>query len=82
MARHNEEWEATKAELYAEDWWKANGYEATLIKRYLSKSIYKVSKDGLSTDYEVPFSVKDKKKFMESFPKFWALLTKTTPANR
>ena len=48
MARSNLGWEPSKMEQYAERYWLVNGYDAKLIKRYISKSIYEISKDGLT----------------------------------
>lgn len=79
MARHNEEWEATKAELYAEEWWKKHGFSVKLLHRFLSKSVYEVSKDGITSDYEIPFRVTKPKEFMDGFAVFWETLRKLNP---
>ena len=71
MAKSNVEWEPSKVEQYAERYWLVNGYDAKLIKRYVSKSIYEISKDGLTDGYEVPNTVKDPARFMDEFERYW-----------
>ena len=44
-------------EKYAERWWKKNGFEVKLLKRYQSKSIYEISRDGLTRKEEIPYTV-------------------------
>ena len=77
MARSNLGWEPSKMEQYAERYWLVNGYDAKLIKRYISKSIYEISKDGLIDGYEVPNTVKDPARFMDEFERYWDILKKT-----
>ena len=72
----NNEWEATKTELYAEKWWKEHGFTAVLDSRMLTKSIYKITKDGITDKYEIPMAVKDRKGFMELFQDWWDALVK------
>ena len=71
MAKSNLEWEASPAEKYAERWWEKHGFEVELLKRYQSKSIYKVSRDGMTTNEEIPYTVRKFKEFMERFQKGW-----------
>lgn len=55
MARGNGhlEWESSKDEQYAEKWWTDHGFTWKLIKRFISKSVYEVSKDGTTMNYEI-----------------------------
>ena len=69
MANSNPDWEASQAEKYAERWWKKNGFDVNLLKRYQSKSIYAVSRDGMATNVEIPYTVRKFKGFMEQFQK-------------
>ena len=71
MARSNLECEASPAEKYAERWWEKHGFVVELLKRYQSKSIYKVSRDGMTTNEEIPYTVQKFKEFMERFQKGW-----------
>lgn len=72
----NNAWEATQTELYAEKWWKEHGFTAVLESRMLTKSVYRVTKDGVTDKYEIPMTVKDKKGFMELFQDWWNTLVK------
>lgn len=74
MARSNLNWSASPAEVYAEAHWKEHGFDAKLVKRYQSKSVYEISRDGLTDTYEIPYTVKDFKGFMNQFHKCWDLL--------
>lgn len=74
MAKSNLDWEASPAEKYAERWWKKNGFEVKLIKRYQSKSIYEISRDGLTRKEEIPYTVKKFGEYMKQFQKGWDML--------
>lgn len=73
MARSNFEWEPTEAELYAERYWKEHGYSYRLHKRYQSKSVYQVYKDGVECSYEVQHSIIHPEKDMEFFEKLFEM---------
>lgn len=53
-----------KNEVYAEKWFEKNGFEYKLIKQYYSKTIYELSKDGLTYRWELPFGVTEMKSYM------------------
>ena len=74
MAKSNLDWEASPAEKYAERWWKKNGFEVKLLKRYQSKSIYEISRDGLTRKEEIPYTVKKFGEYMKQFQKGWDML--------
>ena len=71
MAKSNLCWESSPAEKYAERWWGQRGYNVQLLRRYQSKSIYEVRKDGLMLTVEIPYTVRKFKPFMEQFQKGW-----------
>jgi len=71
MARSNLEWEASPAEKYAEGYWEKNGFTVKLLKRYQSKSIYEVSRDGLTRKEEIPDTVRRFGEYMKQFQKGW-----------
>ena len=56
MARGNGhlEWESSKDEKYAEQWWTDHGFTWKLTKRFVSKSVYAVTKDDITLNYEIP----------------------------
>ena len=74
MAKSNLNWAASNAEQYAEKYWHANGYSAKLVKRFVSKSVYEISKDGVIDKYEVPNAVKDPTRYMVNFERYWEIL--------
>ena len=46
------DWEKSRAEKYAEKYWKKHGYHYQPKRKYMSKSVYLVSKDGVEvTNY-------------------------------
>ena len=77
MARGNGhlEWESSKHEKYAEQWWTDHGFTWALKKRFISKSVYSVTKDGITMEYELPNEYRmDIKLFMEGgFTAHWKL---------
>ena len=73
MAKSNLDWDPSPAEKHAEQYWRKNGFTAKLLKRYLCKSIYEVSRGGLTQKVEIPYSVKKFGLFMEQFQKSWDL---------
>lgn len=76
MAKNDEKLAATKTEIFAEEWWKKHGFDVELMERRLSRSVYRVSKDGLSDQYEIPFRAKSQKELMKQFMVYWDLLKK------
>jgi hypothetical protein len=74
MAKSNLDWEASPAEKYAERWWKKNGFDVKLLKRYQSKSIYEISRDGLTRKEEIPYTVKKFGEYMKQFQEGWDML--------
>lgn len=67
MANFNNDWERNQAEKYAEKYWKENGFDYKVKRKYISKCIYIVSKDGLEFPYAIPCDVTDRKKYMALF---------------
>ena len=57
--------EKNRNEKFAERWFDQHGFEWKLIKQYLSKTVYEISKDGLTYKWEMPFGVTEPKKYME-----------------
>lgn len=54
-----------KNEKYAEKWFAKNGFECEMLKQYNSKTVYRLSKDGLTYEWELPFGVIDMGKYMK-----------------
>lgn len=57
-------YEKSKNEKYVEQWFTENGYTFSVIKQFISKTKYEVSKDGISDIFELPSEVQDPKKYM------------------
>jgi hypothetical protein len=51
--------EKSKVEKSIERKMKAKGFEVTMLKQYISKTIYVISKDGVEQKVEVPSNVTD-----------------------
>lgn len=59
--------EKSKVEKYAEKWFKENGFQCELIKQYISKTKYKISKDGITEIFELSYGITEPKKYMEMY---------------
>lgn len=59
--------EKSKVEIYVEKWFKANGFEFKIIKQFVSKTKYEVSKNGITELFELPMAVTNPKSYMEMF---------------
>lgn len=72
----NAKWDFSKEEKYAIQWLNDNGYDGKIAKQYVSKTIFEVSKDGVTDKFELPQEVafKNIKKYMEQYRKNWELL--------
>lgn len=51
--------EKSKVEKSIERKMKAKGFEITMLKQYISKTVYVVSKDGIEQKVEVPSNITD-----------------------
>lgn len=82
MTNSHLEWEASPAEKYAERWLEKHGFEVKLTKRYQSKSIYEVTRDGIKDTVEIPYTVMKFKAYMEQFYKGWVILVEVDSLRR
>ena len=57
--------EKNRNEKYAEKWFDKNGFEWECVKQYNSKTVYRLSKDGLTYEWELPFGVTEMGKYMK-----------------
>lgn len=74
------DWEKSRAEKYDEKYWKKHGYHYQPKRKYMSKSVYLVSKDGVEVTYDIPYSVTDPVKFMKFFADLFDMHTKLQSA--
>ena len=51
--------EKSKVEKSIERKMKAKGFDITMLKQYISKTVYVISKDGIEKKVEVPSNVTD-----------------------
>lgn len=69
------QWEISKEEKYALDWFERNGFDAVLEKQFLSKTNFSVSKNGVTDKFSLPHGEKvNVKKVMEQFARAFELL--------
>lgn len=62
-------YEKTKNEKYAENWFKENGFDFKLLKQYISKTKYEITKAEITEIFELPNDVTNIKKYMDMFLK-------------
>jgi hypothetical protein len=72
----NAKWELSKPEQSAIDWFTANGFVGEILKQYVSKTVFRISKDGICDTFELPQSVTPKtiNDFMEQYRKQFDIL--------
>lgn len=70
------EWDYTAIEKYAIKWFNENGYEFTITKRYLSKTVFVISKCGCEMETELSSEVSNKKLAMEMIDKQFEMYKK------
>lgn len=47
-------WDLSKEEKYAIKWFNENGFDGELVKQYISKTKFTVSKNGVTDNFELP----------------------------
>lgn len=69
----NKKWDFSKDEEYAVRWFEEHGFNGNLKKQFVSKTIFIVSRDGLTDEFGLPQSSKDfdVKQYMDSFERNW-----------
>ena len=74
-------YEKSKNELYAEQWFKDNGFEVVELKQYTSKTKYVIKKNNVEMKWDLPYCVTDIKAYMnfcgEQFSMYYYLLKST-----
>lgn len=72
----NAKWDFSKEERYAIRWFAENGYTGRIVKQYISKTVFEISKDGVTSKFEIPqgIDLKNVKKYMEQYRKNWKVL--------
>ena len=62
MARSDLNWEASRNSIVMEKLWEDDGYAYELVKRYMSKDYYNVTKNGTTINFAVYSDPKAKAK--------------------
>lgn len=78
------EWEFDKGEKYAIKWFEDRGFDVTIKRRYISKTIFEVTKDGVTDNFQLPqgLSSVDYKQVMEAYGKSFDTLKELVELRR
>ena len=49
----NAKWDLSKEEKYVIKWLNEKGFDGKLVKQYVSKTIFSLSKDGITDTFEL-----------------------------
>lgn len=58
---------------YAERWFINHGFDCYLVKQCISKTVYRVSKNGVEDRFELPRAVDKPKEFMMMYESSFAM---------
>ena len=72
----NAKWDLSKEEKSVIKWLDDNEYTGKILKQYVSKTVFEISKDGITDNFELPQGIdfKQIKSYMEQFQKNWNML--------
>ena len=70
-----QKWDLHPREEAAIKWLNEHDYDVVLVKQYLSKLVFDVSKNGITEIFEFPKSVTDVDNYMKLFEKSFKLAT-------
>lgn len=72
----NAKWDLSKEEKSVIKWLDDNEYNGKILKQYVSKTVFEISKDGITDNFELPQSIDAKqiKNYMEQYEKNWDVL--------
>ena len=71
----NAKWDFSKEEKFAIKWFEENGFMGKIVKQYVTKTIFEISKDGITDRFELPQGVvfKNIKGYMEQYRRNWSI---------
>lgn len=71
----NAKWDFSKEEKFAIKWFEDNGFTGKIVKQYVTKTIFEISKDGITDRFELPQGVvfKNIKGYMEQYRRNWSI---------
>lgn len=72
----NAKWDLSKEEKSVIKWLDDNEYNGKILKQYVSKTVFEISKDDITDNFELPQGIdfKQIKSYMEQFQKNWDML--------
>lgn len=72
----NAKWDLSKEKKSVIKWFDDNEYNGKILKQYVSKTVFEISKDGITDNFELPQSIDAKqiKNYMEQYEKNWDVL--------
>lgn len=72
-----QKWDFSKEEKFVIKWFDENGFDGTLEKQYVSKTIFSIEKDGVKDKFELPQGIifKDISGYMEQYRRSRKMLT-------
>ncbi len=69
----NAKWSFSKEENYAIEWFNKNGFSGKITKQYITKTIFEISKNGVTDRFELPQDLKNIPRYMEQFNRNWEI---------
>ncbi len=71
----NAKWDFSKEEKFVIKWFEENGFTGKVVKQYVTKTIFEISKDGITDRFELPQGVvfKNIKGYMEQYRRNWSI---------
>lgn len=71
-------WDFSKEEKYVIKWFNENGFDGKIERQYVSKTIFTISKDGITDRFELQQGIvfKSISNYMKQFEKNWEMLCK------
>lgn len=69
-------WDFSKEEKYVINWFNEKGFDGKLEKQYVSKTVFTVTKDGITDKFELPQGIvfKSISNYMKQYEKNWKML--------
>lgn len=76
MDTTNAKFDFSNEEKFALKWFTANGYTGRIVKQYIGKTVFQVSKDGMTKKFELMqgFKFRNIEKYMEQYRKVWEMI--------
>lgn len=70
----NVKYDFSKREEYAIKWFNDNGFDGKIMKQYISKTVFEISKDGVTDKFELPQGIVNIKGYMEQYKHNWKMI--------